>query len=143
MKLLLRGDQEVTLVLGEVQARRKQETLLERSLVDCHATMGTLERANGTLGETVAYNEACHEDRRQITHRAAGWFDTVVDSTARSVCGQTLGRLTKCCETTATEAGLLVSEKRCGHAARWFRSGCQGMVWIPWSMSRSANGYIR
>ena len=43
----------VTLVLREVQAKRKQGTLLERSFVDCHATMGAMERANRTLRELL------------------------------------------------------------------------------------------
>ena len=53
VKVLLRSDQEVTLslILREVQARRQQRTLVERSPVESHATMGAMERANPTLGE--------------------------------------------------------------------------------------------
>ena len=55
VKVLLRSDQEVTLclILREVQARRQQRTLVERSPVESHATMGVMERANPTLGEML------------------------------------------------------------------------------------------
>ena len=45
VKVLLRSDQEVTLtlILREVQARRQQRTLVERSPVESHATMGAME----------------------------------------------------------------------------------------------------
>ena len=53
-KVLPRSDQEVTLTLivREVQARR-QRTLVERSRVESHATMGAMERANQTLVEML------------------------------------------------------------------------------------------
>ena len=53
--VLLRADLEVTvtLILREVQARRSQNTLLGRSPVESHATMGAMERANRTLGEIL------------------------------------------------------------------------------------------
>ena len=65
VKLMLRADQEVTvtLILREVQARRKQETLLERSPVESHATMGAMERANRTLGETLRTVKHATESR--------------------------------------------------------------------------------
>ena len=49
--MLCREDQEVTLTLihSDVQARRQQRTLVERSPVESHATMG----ASGTLGEML------------------------------------------------------------------------------------------
>ena len=55
VKVLLRSDQEVTLslILCEVQARRQQRTLVERSPVESHATMGAMEGANLTLGELL------------------------------------------------------------------------------------------
>ena len=53
VKVLLRSDQEVTLtlILREVQARWQQRTLVERSLVESHATMGAMEKANRTMGQ--------------------------------------------------------------------------------------------
>ena len=53
VKGLLRSDQEVTLTLAlpEVQPRRQRRTLVERSPVESHATIGAMERANRTLGE--------------------------------------------------------------------------------------------
>ena len=55
VKVLLRSDQEATLrlILCEVRARRQKRTLVERSLVESHATMGAIERANRTLGEML------------------------------------------------------------------------------------------
>ena len=55
VKVLSRSDQEValTLILREVQSRRQQRNLLERSLVESHATMGAMERASWTLRETL------------------------------------------------------------------------------------------
>ena len=55
VKVLLRSGQEVTLILSlhEVQARRQQRTLVERSSVESHATTGALERASRTLGEML------------------------------------------------------------------------------------------
>ena len=44
---ILRADQEVTMTPGEAQ------TLLERSPVDSHATMGVTEWADRTLGELL------------------------------------------------------------------------------------------
>ena len=59
VQVLLRSDQEVslTLILREVLARRQQRTLVERSPVASHATMGAMERASQTLGN-VTHNEA-------------------------------------------------------------------------------------
>ena len=59
VKVKLRSDQKksLSLILREVQARRRQRTLLERSPVESHATMGAMERATRTLGD-VAHNEA-------------------------------------------------------------------------------------
>ena len=53
LKVLLRAEQEVTVTLvpREVEARRKQGPLLERSQVDSHASMRAMERASRTLGE--------------------------------------------------------------------------------------------
>ena len=47
-KMLLRSDQEValSLILREVQARRQHRTLVERSPMESHATIGAMERAN-------------------------------------------------------------------------------------------------
>ena len=81
MKALLRADQEVTvtLVLKEVQARRKLDTLLERSPVDGHASNGAMVRASRTLGELLRTTKHATEpeaDRIQSTPtRSAGWCD--------------------------------------------------------------------
>ena len=65
VKVLLRPDQEVTLtlVLREVQARRQQRTLIERSPVESHATMGAMERANRTMGEMLRTMKHATETR--------------------------------------------------------------------------------
>ena len=65
VKVLLRSDQEVTLtlILREVQARRQQRTLVERSLVESHATMGAMERANTTMGEMLRTMKHATETR--------------------------------------------------------------------------------
>ena len=53
--MLLRSDLELTLtlILREVQARRQQRTLVERSSVESHATMGAMKRTNPSLGEML------------------------------------------------------------------------------------------
>ena len=63
--VLLRSDQEVTLtlILREVQARRQQRTLVERSPVESHATMGAMERANRTMGEMLRTMKHATETR--------------------------------------------------------------------------------
>ena len=55
VKVLLRSDQEVTLtvILRDVQARRQQRTLVERSPVESHATLGAMERASLSLPEML------------------------------------------------------------------------------------------
>ena len=65
VKVLLRSDQEVTLtlVLREVQARRQQRTLVERSPVESHATMGAMESANRTMGEMLRTMKHATETR--------------------------------------------------------------------------------
>ena len=65
VKVLLRSDQEVivTLILWEVQARRRQSTLLERSPVESHATMSAMERASQTLGEILRTMKHATETR--------------------------------------------------------------------------------
>ena len=65
VKVLLRSDQEVTLtlILREVQARRQQRTLVERSLVESHATMGAMERGNRTMGEMLRTMKHATETR--------------------------------------------------------------------------------
>ena len=65
VKVLLRSDQEVplTLILREVQARRQQRTLVERSPVESHATVGAIERANWTLGEMLRTMKHATETR--------------------------------------------------------------------------------
>ena len=65
VKVLLRSDQEVTLtlILREVQARRQQRTLVERSPVESHATMGATERANRTMGEMLRTMKHATETR--------------------------------------------------------------------------------
>ena len=65
VKVLLRSDQEVTLtlILREVQARRQQRTLVERSPVESHATMGAMERANRTMGEMLRTMKHATETR--------------------------------------------------------------------------------
>ena len=65
VKVLLRSDQEVTLtlILREVQAKRQQGTLIERSPVETHATMGAMERANRTMWEML----------RTMKHATEGW----------------------------------------------------------------------
>ena len=65
VKVLSRSDQEValTLILREVQARRQQRNLLERSLVESHATMGAMERASRTLGEMLRTMKNATETR--------------------------------------------------------------------------------
>ena len=54
-KMLLRSDQEVTmsLILREVQERRQHKTLVERSPLESHGTIGAMERANRILGEVL------------------------------------------------------------------------------------------
>ena len=70
VKVLLRSDEEVTLtlILREVQARRQQRTPVESSLVESHATMGAMERANRTHGRDAAHNEA--RDRNESWRQA-------------------------------------------------------------------------
>ena len=65
VKVLLRSDQEVTLtlILREVQARRQQRTLVERSPVESHATMVAMERANRTMGEMLRTMKHATETR--------------------------------------------------------------------------------
>ena len=55
IKVVLRADQEVavTSILREVQARRRQSALLERSPVESLATMGAMDGANRILGEML------------------------------------------------------------------------------------------
>ena len=56
IKVLLRSDQEVTLTLTprEVQARRQQRTLVERSPIESHATIGAMEGPTGPWGRCCA-----------------------------------------------------------------------------------------
>ena len=53
----------LTLILREVQARRQQRTLVERSPVESQATMGAMERANWTLGEMLRTTKHATEMR--------------------------------------------------------------------------------
>ena len=78
---------------------------------DSHASIGAMERANRTLGEPLRTTKHGTETTVggrfvQITHSSAGWCDTVVGSIADSICGQTDGRVLRCCDTAATEGGL-------------------------------------
>ena len=63
--MLSRSDWKVTLtlILRDVQACRQQKTLVERSPVESHATMGAMERASWTLGEMLRTKEHATETR--------------------------------------------------------------------------------
>ena len=122
VKVLLRSDQEVTLtlILREVQARRQQRTLVERSPVESNATMGPMERANRTIGRDAAHNEA--RDRNEGWRQAGDGSspDQLDDTTlllglfAGIMYELTGEHLMKCFGTTATEADLPVSAKSFG-----------------------------
>ena len=93
------GDTRAQGVSGEAEAGY---------LGDSHACMGAMERANRTLGEPLRTTKHGTETEvggifLHITHRSAGWRDTVVGSTADSMCGQTVGRIAKSCDTAARE----------------------------------------
>ena len=77
----------LSLILREVQARRQQRTLVERSPVESPATMGAMERANRTLGEMLRTLKHATETRvggRLATDHplSAGWYDIAVGSSA-------------------------------------------------------------
>ena len=119
VKVLLRSDQEVTLtlILREVQARRQQRTLVERSPVESHATMGAMERANRTMGEMLRTMKHATETRvggRLETDHPIGGHDTVAGSFAGIMYELTGELLLKCFGTTATETDLPVSAKSSG-----------------------------
>ena len=80
VKVLLRSDQEVTLslILREVQARRQQRTLVERSPAESHATVGAMERANWILGEMLHTRQHATETRvggrLETDHSLSSWM---------------------------------------------------------------------
>ena len=80
VKVLLRAEQGVTLslILREVQARRQQRTLVERSPVESHATMGAMGRVNRTLGEMLRTlkhaTEARVRGRLETDHPIICWM---------------------------------------------------------------------
>ena len=81
VKVLLRSDQEVTFDTHpprEVQARRQQRTLVERSPVESHATMGAMERADRTMGEMLRTmkhaTETRVEGRLETDHPLISWM---------------------------------------------------------------------
>ena len=80
VKFLLRSDQEVTLtlILREVQVRRQHRTLVERSPVESHATMGAMERANRTMGEMLRTTKNATETRvggrLETDHHLISWM---------------------------------------------------------------------
>ena len=110
----------MTLILREVQARRQQRTLVERSPVESHATMGAMERANRTMEEmlrTMKHATATTVGGRLKTNQP------LISWMIRHCCwvfcryhvradGRT--HLMKCFGTTATEADLPVSAKSFG-----------------------------
>ena len=61
--VLLRSDQEVTSDDSVLRERRQQRTLVERSPVESHATMGAMERANRTMGEMLRTMKHATETR--------------------------------------------------------------------------------
>ena len=71
VKVFLRADQEmtVTLIIREVQARRRPNTLLERSPVVSHATMERAPSKHAT--------ETRVGGMTRITHLSTGWCDVV------------------------------------------------------------------
>ena len=80
VKVLLRFYQEVTLILilRELQAKRQLRTLMERSLVGSHATMGATERANRTLEKMLRIMKHATEvrvgDRLETDHHLVRWM---------------------------------------------------------------------
>ncbi len=64
-KIVLRADQEVslTMVMEEIKSKRQAETLIERSAVTSHQSVGTIERANRELASQLRAMRIALEDR--------------------------------------------------------------------------------
>ena len=110
VKVLLRSDQEVTLtlILREVQARRQQRTLVERSPVESHATMGAMERANRTMGEMLRTMKHATETRvggrLETDHPLISWMIRHCCWSFAGIMYELTGELLmKCFGITATE----------------------------------------
>ena len=109
VKVLLRSDQEVTLtlILREVQARRQQRTLVERS-----------------QGKSRYHGESKPHPGRDVTHNEstrlkreleAGWRRTIQSSAAWcDIAGGSSAGTTWCFRTTVAEADLPVLAESSG-----------------------------